>query len=99
MATAQLHEHLASCSVRIIADQRRGSGFFVAPGRVLTCAHVISGGRGAASSIHVAWGTRMLNIEKVVCIPERYDNGSPLPDIALLDLKPECLALSHPCVY
>jgi hypothetical protein len=38
-----LHDLLARCSVRISSDGRHvGTGFFLAPGKVLTAAHVVA---------------------------------------------------------
>ena len=44
--TDPLLDLLAQCTVRIDLDGKfEGTGFFVAPGEVLTCAHVVHGGR------------------------------------------------------
>ena len=41
-----LLELMASCVVQVERDGRfEGTGFFVAPGEVLTCAHVVHGGK------------------------------------------------------
>src|SRR5205814_2153524 len=40
--TQSLYELLADCTVRILSNSASGTGFFVAPGLILTCAHVIA---------------------------------------------------------
>lgn len=75
----------------------RGSGFFVAPGELLTCAHVVHG----LEAIEVGWDGRRYAATVEQRLPQ-LDAGDPaarfhpLPDVALLRLAepPE----SHPCV-
>ncbi|WP_338146781.1 trypsin-like peptidase domain-containing protein [Streptomyces boncukensis] len=86
-----------------------GSGFFVAPGWVLTCAHVVgSGGSGAVWRGERAIGIRtedgvVLTGELAFGLPVPRDPGAPpspwpLPDLALIRVPeatdPECLWLS-----
>jgi predicted ATPase/class 3 adenylate cyclase/Tfp pilus assembly protein PilF len=86
----RLYDLLRHATVRLgLASSRsHGTGFFVAPGLILTCAHVVE---QAASldddSIQVSWsyGEAEAHIEQF----------SPSVDLALLRVKlPE-----HPCVY
>ena len=50
-AAENLENLLRSCTVRVLGGPAPGAGFFVAPGTVLTCAHVI----GDNSSLTVLW--------------------------------------------
>ncbi|MGH2839723.1 MAG: tetratricopeptide repeat protein [Solirubrobacteraceae bacterium] len=74
-----------------------GTGFFVAPGRVLTCVHVV-GTSGAPIAVRLADGRAV----RCGAPPVVYcDRGRPIPelagdypDLALLDVD----AGAHPCV-
>ncbi|MGI8809528.1 MAG: hypothetical protein ACR2KK_17150 [Acidimicrobiales bacterium] len=89
---------LRECVVRIDdgSGSFLGSGFFVAPGVVLACAHVVHG----ATGLRVAWGedeTEATVIEAVpplalVSDPRTY----PLPDLVTIDVGDAFAA--HPCV-
>jgi tetratricopeptide (TPR) repeat protein len=89
---------LRSCVVRIkIGDEFRGTGFFVAPKEVLTCAHVVPaedsalvGGDGWEST------ARVVAREPSLTIDSPHDRFPPLPDIALLRLDDG--PPDHPCV-
>ncbi|WP_333766776.1 VMAP-C domain-containing protein [Streptomyces sp. IBSBF 2435] len=85
-----------------------GSGFFVAPNWVLTCAHVACRsadqaeeaagvGQPAAREVTVGWGGRMLNGVVEWAEPAGHDGGSwPAPDLALIRLLDP---VDHPCVW
>ncbi|MEE4543076.1 trypsin-like peptidase domain-containing protein [Streptomyces sp. V4-01] len=67
--------------------QLLGSGFFVAPGKVLTCAHVV----GGLERLRVRVGDRSLPATVITASqPGRDASGGdppwPLPDLALLDV-------------
>ncbi|MFB6816881.1 trypsin-like peptidase domain-containing protein [Streptomyces sp. NPDC056347] len=78
-----------------------GSGFFVAPSWVLTCAHVAGEGRGR--QVDVVYRTargEAVRVEGAVraALPEERPGtgGWPSPDLALVQLlRP----VEHPCVY
>ncbi len=93
---ARVDELLRDCSVRIVTAGSSGTGAFVAPGLVLTCAHVIASAREAAGPLRVRWSRCELDAEIV-----DYHAG-PFPDLALLRVrhgKHPCVPLSgHPCV-
>ena len=88
---------LRHCVLQVHAGHKFGTGFFVAPGEVLTCAHVIHG----AGQITVAWDGGSCAATVVAALPA-IDVGDPaaafypFPDVALLQLTnpPE----AHPCV-
>ncbi|MFS4097920.1 trypsin-like peptidase domain-containing protein [Streptomyces sp. AF1A] len=81
-----------------------GSGFFIAPNWVLTCAHVIHGEGGG--EVEVVYETRPGHGPSAVpgrvaaTLPERVDGvvrGSwPAPDLALVRLR---RPVGHDCVY
>ncbi|WP_186405855.1 S1 family peptidase [Candidatus Accumulibacter aalborgensis] len=75
-----IDELLRACSVRIVTAGSSGTGAFVAPGLVLTCAHVIASAHKTAGPLRVFWSGRELDdgIEIV-----DYHAG-PFPDLALL---------------
>ena len=76
----------------------RGTGFFVAPGRVLTCAHVIPG----AQRLEVLWRDRSMPTAAVSAMPPLSAVAEsatyPLPDLAVLDLGGDAHGWDHPCV-
>src|SRR5487761_600148 len=47
----RLEDLLRACTVRVTGGPAPGAGFFVAPGKVLTCAHVI----GDSTALQVCW--------------------------------------------
>ena len=52
-----LEDLLRACTVRVTGGPRPGAGFFVAPGKVLTCVHVIA---NCADGVKVSPGLRVL---------------------------------------
>ncbi|MFD7261201.1 trypsin-like peptidase domain-containing protein [Streptomyces sp. NPDC059874] len=91
-----------------------GSGFFIAPGWVLTCAHVVGEGGGATMRItgrevgitfssggNGATGTVVGRVERV--LPERLDERRPargaLWDLPDLALVKVLAPVSHACVW
>ena len=91
---------LRECVVRIDdAEGFSGTGFFVSPGRVVTCAHVIRGAR----NLSVTWqGRPPVSATSAKASPplESVTGGGlyPLPDLAVIDLGAEAEAWGHPCV-
>lgn len=92
---------LHACVVRI--DGRRkflGTGFFVAPGRVVTCAHVVRG----APDLLVTWRDGGPPVPGTVAAAEPpLDSAGdlvpyPLPDLAVINLDAGAAAWDHPCV-
>lgn len=90
---------LRQCMVRIDDNtgRFRGTGFFVAPGWVLTCAHVVHGPRG----LMVRWQDHAVSATAAqaapplesVADPENY----PLPDLAILSVG-QAPDWGQPCV-
>jgi tetratricopeptide (TPR) repeat protein len=97
----RLEDLLRSCSVRVTGARAAGAGFFVAPGLVITCEHVIAGGE----PVTVRWERdRRPPIEVRAAGPPLVVTGrgrpipaleSDYPDIAVLQV--EGIA-GHPCV-
>lgn len=83
--------HLRKCTVRLRIDSEQGTGFFVAPGLILTCAHVVAG--AGSRSIDVFWKDENQNYTATV---EKLRDDWTL-DLALLRLEAE--VSNHPCVY
>jgi len=67
-----------------------GTGFFVAPGKILTCAHVVKDAGG--QPVQVNWANQPVTLEATVTgvFSDPYD-------LALLELKQPISG--HPCVY
>ena len=79
------------CTVRVLQASASGTGFFVAPGLVLTCAHLVED--AGAAAIRVTWKDRDLQVKAVRKPPAPQEAPEP-PDLALLEVE-ETL---HPCV-
>ena len=97
----RLEDLLRACTVRVVGGLVSGTGFFVAPGKVLTCAHVA----GDSAGLIVRWerdGQPPRDVPVLGRPVVLADLGRPIPaldagypDLAVLDVA----ALeSHPCV-
>ncbi|MCA1991689.1 MAG: trypsin-like peptidase domain-containing protein [Coleofasciculus sp. S288] len=88
---SQLENLLQQCTVKLTIPGGWGTGFFVAPGLILTCAHVVQGAKD--EPIQVRWQTQENWAEAVVerSLPEPYD-------LALLRVMLPADA-NPPCVY
>src|SRR5690242_7347194 len=82
---------LKQCTVRIEDDGGRGqgTGFFVAPGLILTCAHVVQAAQARNANVTVFWNARPYEAQVNTYFAE------PEPDLALLQLLDP---VQHPCV-
>jgi hypothetical protein len=93
-----LRELAADCRVRVgtdIAADGGGSGVWVAPDTVLTCAHVVPSGR--VSKVRVGWREHVLTGTVTDHVPGPPHGGLWLyPDLAVIvvDGAPE-----HPCAW
>lgn len=88
-----LSDLIYQCTVRISAA-KGGTGFFVAPGKVLTCAHVVE--KTPVAKVKVEWLTETLPFQRAarVCSVKSVKLASN-EDLALLHLDD---LGSHPCV-
>ena len=86
-ASSSVYQLLRSCTVRVELNTTPcGTGFFVAPGLVLTCAHVVD--NAANNPLTITWNQQTL--------PARLtrNSSSDYPDLALLEVD----ITDHPCV-
>ncbi|MFI9365633.1 trypsin-like peptidase domain-containing protein [Kitasatospora sp. NPDC053057] len=93
-------EALHRCAVRIeAASGFRGSGFLVAPGLAVTCAHVVLDRRGVAEGLVVRHESSTYPVlpEAVRAEPDTAGDGrfEAFPDLALLDV-PAVAGTGHP---
>lgn len=96
-----LENLLRACTVRVTGGPMPGAGFFVAPGRVLTCVHVI----GDSADLMVRWerdDRPVLEVPVSARTAVLEDRGRPIPaldrdypDIAVLEVEG---IGDHPCV-
>jgi hypothetical protein len=75
----ELEEHLQRCCVQITVGDERGTGFFVAPNAILTCAHVVEK-RSERVPVEVTWEGRSLPVASVVATSRTY------PDLARIEI-------------
>lgn len=83
-----LYDLLTTCVVRITSKSGQGSGFFVAPGLVLTCKHVIGNSLTLPSSIDISWQGQTF-AATLYALP-----ATNILDLALLQVN----IPQHPCV-
>ena len=94
----RLRELAGDCRVRLGLDiagtpDEGGSGVWIAPGTVLTCAHVVPGGRN--SKVQVGWRSFTLDGTVTDQVPGASDGDLwPYPDIAVVVVED---APQHPC--
>jgi Trypsin-like peptidase domain/NACHT domain len=96
-----LEDLLRDCTVRVTGGAAMGAGFFVAPGMVVTCAHVA----GTDIDLQVRWHRRdgSEQVAQVASLIKRLaDKGRPMralaadyPDLAVLQVDGFG---GHPCV-
>src|SRR5574341_1366114 len=80
---------LHACTVRVDLSSGHGTGFFVAPGLILTCAHVIEDAKNEASHIRIYYNRKTHEVQRIIKSLPTY------PDLALLSVD----LSEHPCVY
>jgi tetratricopeptide (TPR) repeat protein len=86
-----LDELLNGCTVRIQTKGGHGTGFCVAPGLVLTCAHVIKDAYQKNTPITLYFGQNALAVKQIGGEDISLDS---YPDLALLKVDLQ----DHPCV-
>ena len=87
MTQAPESDERYAVQVRSRAGKFRGSGFFVGPRTVVTCAHVV---KDLPDQVLVRWLGQDLPASVLVREPAQHDGGTgeyPLPDIAFLGVK------------
>src|SRR5215469_1979689 len=93
---------LEKCTVRLLGTRGwQGTGFFVAPGIVLTCSHVVRLESIGSEDIIVEWKSQTFTGVLRLAVPNPYTDENPFPDVAIVDVRkpgsPEKLD-QHPCV-
>ncbi len=88
-----LDDLLNDCTVRVKTKNGYGTGFFISPGLILTCAHVIESAFKERSpiSVYCRYNQKTISAEQMGA--EDVFTG-PYPDIALLHVDVQ----DHPCV-
>jgi hypothetical protein len=90
MLQESLFELLKDCTVRLdLNSSHSGTGFFIAPGYILTCAHVVEASKESPELIKAYYSGGLFPIREVAKFFPK-----PYPDLALLRFTWE----SHPCV-
>ncbi|KAM3092606.1 serine protease [Phormidesmis sp. 146-12] len=90
MADQSIYKLFQSCTVRIKTSREKGTGFFVAPGKILTCNHVLEAAKD--DEIEIYWKDKKFIAEDI----EKIDRvESKERDLALLTIS----YTEHPCVY
>src|SRR6266851_10450985 len=66
-----LYELLRQCTVRVSTSEKlgHGTGFFIAPGLILTCAHVVNDVQPKPSSIEISWNDHLYPAQIKRCVP------------------------------
>lgn len=80
---------LAECTTQVIIDGRfRGTAFFTAPGRAMTCAHVVAHAVKQPDRIVLRSRDTEFRVEHCLCEPlaEPIPDPYPFPDAALITL-------------
>jgi vWA-MoxR associated protein C-terminal domain/Trypsin-like peptidase domain len=97
MSEGELRALLRECVVQVDRDgSPAGSGFFAAPGYVVSCAHVVQ--RAEGDAVHGQWrDTRWTGVVIYSSRPPDEPDIWPEPDLAIIRLDDGVLA-EHPCV-
>jgi tetratricopeptide (TPR) repeat protein len=92
-----LDDLLETCTLRVWSQQRRkiGTGFFIAPGRVVTCAHVLSERTASGQAVEVEWGGESHTAKLLKLFPDPCPTDNIFPDIALLEFP----KIAHPVAF
>lgn len=95
---SQLQTLLQQCTVKLTLPGRtgRGTGFFVAPGQILTCNHVVSGSASQLADLDQRVIVQLQTYEN--CVEALVQKSLPAYDLALLRFEPSSLS-NPPCVY
>jgi hypothetical protein len=90
-----IDELLPQCTVRVGGTDAGASAFFIAPGLILTCAHVIEQEHAAGQPVQVYWERKPYQATIVGYLAEDFGDDLLYPDLALLKVD----VPDHPCVY
>jgi hypothetical protein len=82
-----------TCVVKVSASKKQGTGFFVAPGFILTCAHVV----GEVQTAQISWQGEPFSAQVQTVHAEMHpDLEFSYPDLALLRVEQ---SENHPCAW
>lgn len=89
MEEKALDKLLRSCTVRLAVPDKKGygTGFFVAPGLILTCAHVVKAVQAGSTTIEAYWNSQTYTAQITKSLPDL--------DLALLQVS----LTNHPSVF
>ncbi len=85
-----LYKLMVNCTVRLKMPGGTGTGFFVAPGFILTCAHNVKKAKDNAARITAHYGNEGYEVQAIT-----YVSPDTHTDLALLRIE----LREHPCVY
>lgn len=84
----QLKDLARECTVKIPANGvAGGSGFFVAPGIIVSCAHVVAMEGGTAKTVKIEWHEAR-HTGQVTAVPPNHESNDlwPYPDLCVIEL-------------
>lgn len=92
-----LHDLVRRCTVRVYTGEFAGTGVLVAPGQVLTCAHLIGEWHAAGGAVTVVYNGVVVAATVRAIVPAWSDENQgylyPPPDLAWLEVDLQ----DHPC--
>lgn len=99
-----LYKLLRDCTVRIETPTDRGTGFFVTPGQILTCAHVV--GAALPQDIQIYWGEQVLvptEMRSLQWKDQKYSGAMLRVEWEAEEHLDQAMLMveitNHPCVY
>lgn len=95
MEEQRFDKYLQRCTVRLKTARSSGTGFFFAPGLILTCAHLIDMKQDI--KVSVFWQSENQHYTAVI-IDSRNDLGLDFAVLQLVDEQEESMSLNNPCV-
>ncbi len=85
--------------MKLLVPGGHGTGFFVAPGLILTCAHVVEAVHKSTGSVTAYWNGQSHPASLQHFLSEQHSTlQMQYPDLALLKVN-ALVTTNHPCVY
>jgi hypothetical protein len=85
--SSDFQQQIQESTLRLKCKNDYGTGFFIAPGLVLTCNHIVKNPDNAGRKIEAVWSGKEFYLDVI--------NAFENPDIALLSIE----VIDHPCVF